>query len=166
MSFSLNAKKIRLENYAMKMQLYPSPAQAEQMDKMFLALRLAYNMTFHEVFQQNPAVCGDPDEDGNVWPSYKKMANKTWRKALIDQTRPLPRPPQLRSPPIMACFCLMGKRPGKPGCTIFRPTKPTERTFGSTACQSPGAVLRSRYRPTVSFHQTPIKRSPGSSCRK
>ena len=70
MSVVLKTEKIRLENYAMKMRLYPSPAQKEQLDKMFWALRLAYNMTFHEVFQQHPAVCGAPDENGNVWPSY------------------------------------------------------------------------------------------------
>uniref|UniRef100_UPI0011C70203 LaTranC n=2 Tax=Lawsonibacter sp. TaxID=2185275 RepID=UPI0011C70203 len=128
-SFSLNAKKIRLENYAMKMRLYPSPTQAEQMDKMFLALRLAYNMTFHEVFQQNPAVCGDPDEDGNVWPSYKKMANKTWRKALIDQNPAIAEAPAAAITTNNGLFLSNGQKAWKTGMHNLPANKADRKDF-------------------------------------
>ena len=46
--------KIKIPNYTMKMQIYPSAAQKEKLDKIFHALHVAYNITFHEVFQKNP----------------------------------------------------------------------------------------------------------------
>ena len=75
--------KKRLDTYTMKMRLYPSSSQAEKIDKIFRALYLAYNMTFHEVFEKNPEVCTEPNEDGSIWPDFKKMTNKKWRAELI-----------------------------------------------------------------------------------
>ena len=46
--------KEKLSCYSMKMRIYPSPAQAEKIDRILRALELMYNMTFHEVFQGNP----------------------------------------------------------------------------------------------------------------
>lgn len=66
----------------MKMQLYPSAVQKEALDKIFHALHIAYNITFHEVFQKNPMVCTTPDGEGNVWPDFKKMATKEWKDRL------------------------------------------------------------------------------------
>ena len=42
--------KEKVSWYTMKMRIYPSAEQAKQFDRFFLALQLAYNMTFHEVF--------------------------------------------------------------------------------------------------------------------
>ena len=72
----------RISTYSMKMQIYPSAEQTAKIDRIFRALHLAYNITFHEVFQMNPAVCTEPKADGAVWPSYKKMANATWVNEL------------------------------------------------------------------------------------
>lgn len=69
----------------MKMRLYPSAAQRQKMDKICRALHIAYNITFHEVFQKNPMVCTEPKEDGSVWPDFRKMADQKWRHWLIDQ---------------------------------------------------------------------------------
>lgn len=70
--------KQRVSAYSMKMRLYPSAKQREAMDKVFRALHIAYNITFHEVFQKNPLVCTEPKEDGAVWPAFGKMVKKTW----------------------------------------------------------------------------------------
>lgn len=43
------------------MRIYPSAEQAKQFDRFFLALQLAYNMTFHEVFLKNPNVCQEKE---------------------------------------------------------------------------------------------------------
>ena len=40
--------KEKVSWYTMKMRIYPSAEQAKQFDRFFLALQLAYNMTFHE----------------------------------------------------------------------------------------------------------------------
>lgn len=47
-------EKQKISRYVMKMRIYPTAKQAEWLDKAFHALRLAYNMTFHEVFLKNP----------------------------------------------------------------------------------------------------------------
>lgn len=76
-------EKIKIPNYCMKMQIYPSAAQKETLDKFFYALHVAYNITFHEVFQKNPMVCTEPNAKGEVWPDFKKMTSKSWRAYLI-----------------------------------------------------------------------------------
>lgn len=77
--------KQKIENFTMKMQLYPTPTQAAQIDEILRALQIAYNITFHEVFQCNPAVCTDSEnhKEGLVWPDYKKMAKPPWKQELI-----------------------------------------------------------------------------------
>ncbi len=77
--------KQKIPHYAMKMRLYPSAAQRQQMDRICHALHIAYNITFHEVFQKNPMVCTEPKEDGSVWPAFNKMVKKEWRRWLINQ---------------------------------------------------------------------------------
>lgn len=74
--------KIPVSNYTMKMRLYPSAAQKEKIDLFIRALHVAYNMTFHEVFEQNPAVCKKPDNKGFVKPDFSKMANRKWLDEL------------------------------------------------------------------------------------
>lgn len=73
-----------IENYTMKLRLYPTKAQAELIDKVFRALHLAYNMTFHEVFQKNPEVCTEPNADGSVWPDFNKITKKEWKAHLVE----------------------------------------------------------------------------------
>lgn len=77
--------KERITHHVMKMRLYPAPEQAEKIGRIFRALQLAYNITFHAVFCMDPAVCEEPKADGAVWPSYKKMAKALWRHALIEK---------------------------------------------------------------------------------
>lgn len=77
--------KIPIPCYSMKMQIYPSDAQKEKIDRIFRALHVAYNITFHEVFQKNPAVCTTPKENGEVWPDFRKMAKKEWQEFLKQQ---------------------------------------------------------------------------------
>ena len=77
--------KQKISTYSMKMRLYPSTEQKEHLDKIFHALHAAFNITFHHVFLKNPAVCTEPNKDGAVWPSYKKMATSAWRKFLISE---------------------------------------------------------------------------------
>ena len=71
-------EKVKIPCYSMKMQIYPSGVQKEKIEKIFNALRVAYNITFHEVFLKNPAVCTEPNKDGAVWPDCRKMAKKSW----------------------------------------------------------------------------------------
>ncbi len=78
-------EKIKIPCYSMKMQIYPSSEQKEKIGRIFRALHLAYNMTFHEVFLKNPAVCTAPNEKGAVWPDCRKMTKKAW----IDYLRTL-----------------------------------------------------------------------------
>lgn len=77
--------KQKISTYSMKLRLYPSAAQKELLDKMFRALHVAFNITFHYVFQKDPRVCTEPKEDGAVWPSYKKMGTSAWREFLISE---------------------------------------------------------------------------------
>ena len=77
--------KQKISTYSMKMRLYPSEEQKAAIDKIFHALHVAYNITFHQVFLKNPAVCTEPNKDGAVWPSYKKMATSAWREFLISE---------------------------------------------------------------------------------
>ena len=91
--------KEKVSWYTMKMRIYPSAEQAKQFDRFFLALQLAYNMTFHEVFLKNPNVC--QEKEGVFWPDYEKMGNSAWRM----RTGYLGR---------------MQKRHGKQECIIYR----------------------------------------------
>lgn len=71
--------------HTMKLRLYPSGEQKQKMETFFRALHVAYNITFHEVFQRNPEVCTAPKEDGAVWPDFKKITNAKWKQYLISQ---------------------------------------------------------------------------------
>ena len=76
--------KTKVGTYTMKMQIYPSEAQKKVLDSFFRALHIAYNITFHEVFQKNEKVCKKPNKNGDVWPDYRKMASADWRHYLIE----------------------------------------------------------------------------------
>lgn len=89
-------EKQKISRYVMKMRIYPTAKQAERLDKAFYALRLAYNMTFHEVFLKNPDVCvtrktneGAAGSSKKVCeraePDFKKITNKDWKEKLIEK---------------------------------------------------------------------------------
>lgn len=99
----------------MKMQLYPSAAQKEKLDKIFHALHVAYNITFHEVFQKNPMVCTAPNENGDVWPDFKKITNKSWRAHLIACNSAVAEAPAAALTTNNGLFLLDGKRAWKDG---------------------------------------------------
>jgi transposase len=67
------------------MRLYPSSEQKIQIDRIFRALHIAYNITFHEVFKLNPQVCTSSKKSEGTWPDFKKMQKKEWRHYLISQ---------------------------------------------------------------------------------
>ena len=99
----------------MKMQLYPSAAQKEKLDKIFHALHVAYNITFHEVFQKNPMVCTAPNENGDVWPDFKKITNRSWRSHLIACNSTVAEAPAAALTTNNGLFLLDGKRAWKDG---------------------------------------------------
>lgn len=107
--------KIKIPNYTMKMQIYPSAAQKEKLDKIFHALHVAYNITFHEVFQKNPMVCTAPNENGDVWPDFKKITNKSWRAHLIACNSAVAEAPAAALTTNNGLFLLDGKRAWKDG---------------------------------------------------
>ena len=104
-----------ISTYTMKLRLYPSNAQQESMGKIFRALHIAYNMTFHEVFQKNPRVCSKPNKDGAVWPDYKKMVKKEWRQYLIEQNPAVAYAPAASLMNKNGLFALDAKRAWKTG---------------------------------------------------
>lgn len=107
-------EKTEISNYTMKLRIYPSAAQAEKIDRIFRALHIAYNITFHEVFQQNPMVC-TPGKDGNVWPDYRKMAKKEWRAYLIAQNELVAEAPAASLTTNNGLFLLDAQRAWKTG---------------------------------------------------
>ena len=78
-------EKQKISTYSMKLRLYPSTKQKADLDKMFHALHVAFNITFHHIFLKDPAVCTEPNKDGAIWPDYNKMATKAWREFLISE---------------------------------------------------------------------------------
>ena len=78
-------QKTKVSCYTIKMQIYPSDAQKNELRSFFRALHLAYNITFHEVFEKNPEVCTSPNDKGNVWPDFRKMSKASWRNTLIER---------------------------------------------------------------------------------
>ena len=67
--------KIQIDQDSMKMQLYPNAEQREIIDRMLRALHVAYNITFHEVFQKNDAVCTKPNKKARL-----SLISKRWPK--------------------------------------------------------------------------------------
>lgn len=102
--------KIPIENYAMKMRLYPSKSQKEEIDRILRALQVAYNMTFYEVFQKNPAVCTAPNKDGDVWPDFKKIAAAAWRRRLKEMNPIVDAAPSASIMTNIGIFHVDGKR--------------------------------------------------------
>ena len=102
--------KQKISTYSMKMRIYPSAEQAGKIDRIFRALHLAYNMTFHEVFQMNPAVCTEPKADGAVWPDFRKMAKAEWKEYLISQNPAIAEAPAAAITTNNGLFLLDAKR--------------------------------------------------------
>lgn len=97
------------------MQIYPSAAQKEKLDKIFRALHIAYNITFHQVFRKNPLVCTDPNDNGDVWPDFKKITNRSWRAYLITCNSAVAEAPAAALTTNNGLFLLDGKRAWKSG---------------------------------------------------
>lgn len=107
--------KLKIPTYSMKMQLYPSKAQKEKIDKILRALHIAYNMTFHEVFLLNPAVCTTPNESGAVWPDFRKMVKAEWKDYLISQNPAVAEAPAAAITTNNGLFLLDAKRAWETG---------------------------------------------------
>lgn len=110
----------------MKMQIYPSAAQKDKIEKILRALRLAYNMTFHAVFQKDEMVCTKPNENGDVWPDFRKMSNAKWRAQLIECNRAVAEAPAASLTTNNGIFLLDGQRAWKTGMHN-RPVNPEQR---------------------------------------
>ena len=110
-----DVKLQEISTYTMKLRLYPSKAQQESIDRIFRALHIAYNITFHEVFQKNPQVCSKPNKDGAVWPDYSKMVKAEWRQFLIQQNPAVADAPAASLMNKNGLFLLDGKRAWKTG---------------------------------------------------
>lgn len=106
-------EKQEISRYVMKMRIYPTAKQAERLDKAFHALRLAYNMTFHEVFLKNPDVCvtgktndsaSDSSEKGceRAEPDFEKISKAAWKRKLIEKN------PAVADAPAAAIMCQNG----------------------------------------------------------
>ena len=108
-----DVKLQEISTYTMKLRLYPSKAQQESFDRIFRALHIAYNITFHEVFQKNPQVCSKPNKDGAVWPDYSKMVKAEWRQFLIQQNPAVADAPAASLMNKNGLFLLDGKRAWK-----------------------------------------------------
>lgn len=108
-------EKRRISSYSMKMQLYPSSEQKQKIDNIFRALHLAYNMTFHEVFEKNPNVCTKPNSSGATWPDYKKMAKPVWRNYLISKNPIVKEAPSVSLSNASGLFHLDAQRAWKTG---------------------------------------------------
>ncbi len=106
---------VKIPTYSMKMQLYPSAAQKESIDRIFRALHLAYNITFHEVFQKNPEICTKANDKGAIWPDFKKMATSKWRHFLISQNPLIEDAPSASLLTQNGLFALDGKRAWETG---------------------------------------------------
>lgn len=119
-------EKVRIPCYSMKMQIYPSEEQKKTIGKIFRALHLAYNITFHEVFLKNPAVCKKPNEKGEVWPAFEKMVKKEWIAYLKEVNSAISEAPagSLMNP--SGLFKVDGKRAWEKGMGN-RPIDPTMR---------------------------------------
>ena len=107
--------KEKLSCYSMKMRIYPSPAQAETIDRILRALELMYNMTFHEVFQGNPEVCSARGKEGQLWPDFKKITSSSWKKSLAKQKPIIDEAPAASITTNNGLFLTDGKRAWKVG---------------------------------------------------
>lgn len=107
--------KEKLSCYSMKMRIYPSPAQAEKIDRILRALELIYNMTFHEVFQGNPEVCSARGKEGQLWPDFKKITKSSWKESLIAQNSAIEAAPAASITTNNGLFLTDGKRAWKEG---------------------------------------------------
>lgn len=118
--------KQRITTYSMKLRIYPSAEQAAKIDRIFRALHLAYNMTFHEVFLLNPAVCTPPKPDGSVWPDFRKMARAEWKDHLISLNPAIAEAPAAAITTNNGLFLLDAKRAWEKGMHKL-PVKPENR---------------------------------------
>lgn len=101
-------KKQEISAYTMKLRLYPSAAQRATMDKILRGMEIAYNITFHHVFEKDEAVC-DIKNDA-YWPSWKKITNAVWKNKLINMNPAVGDVPATSLTTNNGLFLLDGKR--------------------------------------------------------
>lgn len=139
--------KQRISTYSMKMRIYPSNEQKLTIDRILRALHLAYNMTFHQVFLMNPAVCTAPKENGAVWPDYNKMANKKWRQYLISQNAAVADAPAASLMNNNGLFHLDGKRAWQTGMHNIPVSPDRRRDFRFYSSTKPRSSFFVQIRP-------------------
>lgn len=71
-----------IPNYTMKCRLYPNKTQAKQIDEILFAVRLAYNHTLYEIFNDGMHL-KEPDAKGNHYVDFKELGSADHRKHLM-----------------------------------------------------------------------------------
>lgn len=71
-------------NYSMKCRLYPKEEQRELIDKVIHAVHAAYNMTLHEILEDNAHTTEYIKEDGGILHNvdFNAIANANHLKTL------------------------------------------------------------------------------------
>jgi len=70
---------MKVENYVVKLRAYPSDEQKEQIEKILIGLRLAYNTTAYEISISNPQVTKEGKKDATIrWPDFSACMKKEW----------------------------------------------------------------------------------------
>ena len=139
--------KQKITTYAMKLRLYPSPEQKAAIDNILRALHIAFNITFHQVFLKNPAICTAPKENGAVWPDWKKIAGKEWRAFLIAENPAVDYAPAASLTTNNGLFLSDSKKAWEKPWGKSPLTQAKEKNSTSTAQPSPGTVSSFRSRP-------------------
>ena len=68
-----------IPNYTMKCRLYPNKTQAKQIYEILFAVRLAYNHTLYEIFNDGMHL-KEPDAKGNHYVDFKELGSADHRK--------------------------------------------------------------------------------------
>lgn len=129
--------KKRITAYTVKMQLYPNKEQREKIDRIFRALHVAYNITFHEVFQKNPLVCTDPNANGDVWPDFKKITSASWQKHLKEINGIVAEAPAAAIMPNTGLFHTDGKKAWETGMSNRPVNEQMRKDFRFYSVQKP-----------------------------
>ena len=75
-----NEKLQLVNNFAMKVRLYPNKEQQEKIDNILHGVRVIYNTTLYEIVHENEMVTSISKKDPTVrFPNFSACSNKKWR---------------------------------------------------------------------------------------
>ena len=115
----MTEKYIRVENYCMRLRVYPNKTQAQKIHEILDGLRLAYNITLYEMKCLNPDVVTLTKDGTAHWCDFKKAAKADWVNKLRE------RDPRIKCVPSAALyssafglFCCDGQRAWESGFVV------------------------------------------------